>query len=618
MNAIISAGSYDNNTSFESLLTFPYRPKLRAISAQGMEVLLSLSTRTLLKAWATMNRVKWPIIAASILLLTYIVSTIRFRTIIKKNNSRGNNVLREAPVVPYWIPGLFHAFAFLDPAGFLLRLQKRFKSDAPVQLRAGPIRVFFYRNVEDIKAAFRASKKTTNKSTTLFALRNLFDLPKSAVQFYLDDNSGVGRKPREGSNVEPENRINYLITLNLKKYLSSHYLEDLGRRYMTALRSHLDTFNVTDEWVEFPDLHSFVQQATIKPAVETMVGSEFFKLNPNFVEDLLIFQQYIPDFLHLLPNWLMPRAYQVRKRLLQNVKKWHQHAHEHYDCSRLGPEDPDWEPYFGSKLIRVRENYSLKTKGMTPDARATEDLGLIFAGTANVVTSMFWYIYEALKDQGLLSRLNEEIAEYTSSNGANPEIKKLTMQPLLQSTYAEVLRLYVAVAASRVAEYDDISVAGYAIPKDSYLVMYSRGSALDHDAWAQAGRTLNKPLEDFDAERFLVDQDWVRPSLEGVRKPVPTNMPDRDPDSPPPKKRFTVEGLLGIWYPYGGGDRICAGRHYAKHQMLLTFATLFSKFDLELMGPEEIKAVPNMRYASFGALPPVGNIPFRMRRKVTV
>lgn len=188
----------------------------------------------------------------------------------------------------------------------------------------------------------------------------------------------MGIRPRKESKTAPENRINYLITLNLKRYLSSDYLEDLDQRYMATLLRHLDTFNVKDEWVEFPDLHAFVQQAAIRPSVESLVGSEFFKLNPNFVEDLFTFQQYIPDFLHLLPRWLMPRAYRVRKRLLQSVKQWHQYAHEHYDCSRLGPDDPNWEPYFGSKLIRARENYSLSMKEMSADARATEDLGLIF------------------------------------------------------------------------------------------------------------------------------------------------------------------------------------------------------------------------------------------------
>lgn len=256
--------------------------------------------------------------------------------------------------------------------------RKTFESDTPLQLKAGPSRFFLYRNSEHIKAVFRASKRTTNKSTTLFALRNLFDLPKSAVQLFQDDDSGTGLRPRKESKTSPENRINYLVTHTSREFLSSDYLEDMNRRYMSILLRHLDTFDVQSEWVEFSDLHEFIQQATIRPSVEALVGSEFFKLNPEFDKDLFIFQHYIPDFLHLLPRWLIPTAYRVRRRLLQSIKRWHQHAHNHYDCSRYGPEDPNWEPYFGSKLIRAREHYSLKISKMTPDARATEDLGLIF------------------------------------------------------------------------------------------------------------------------------------------------------------------------------------------------------------------------------------------------
>lgn len=37
-------------------------------------------------------------------------------------NSNTHGTLREVPVVSYWVPGLFHAFAFLDPARFLLKI----------------------------------------------------------------------------------------------------------------------------------------------------------------------------------------------------------------------------------------------------------------------------------------------------------------------------------------------------------------------------------------------------------------------------------------------------------------------------------------------------------------
>lgn len=246
-------------------------------------------------------------------------------------------------------------------------------------MKAGRIRVFVLRNAEHIKAAFRASKKATSKSTTVYILRNLLKLPEDTAQFFLQDDSGIHRKPRQGSRVAPENRINYLISHNVKKYLSSDHLEDLNQVYVAMLLRHLDTFEVGEGWVEFPDLHEFVQRVAMRPSVEALVGSEFFKIYPDFVKDLVTFQHSIPDFLHLLPCWLIPRAYLARKRLLGGVKRWHKHAHDNYDCSRLSPEDPIWEPFFGYKLMRAREHYSLNTDKLTPDARASEDLGLIFA-----------------------------------------------------------------------------------------------------------------------------------------------------------------------------------------------------------------------------------------------
>ena len=54
-------------------------------------------------------------------------------------------------------------------------------------------------------------------------------------------------------------------------------------------------------------------------------------------------------------------------------------AHEHSDCSKIGANDPEWEPYFGSKLMRARQEYCRGMKFMNEDALAAEDLGLIFA-----------------------------------------------------------------------------------------------------------------------------------------------------------------------------------------------------------------------------------------------
>ncbi|KAF3055561.1 Cholesterol 7-alpha-monooxygenase [Daldinia childiae] len=533
---------------------------------------------------------------------TYISSSTRFQKALYDDNAR------EVPLVPYWIPGVFHAFALWDPAAFAFRLSKRYGSRKPLQVKAGWLRFFLLSEPEHVKALFRNSRHTTNTATVAFTLRNLVDLPDETVSLYLDDRSGAGLKPRKDSNVLPERRITFLVSHNLHMFLSSCHLDGISRRYSTMLHRQINDIDIQSEWVSLPNLFNFLQRTTLVSEIEALFGLKLLELNPRFIDDLLIFTQHVPDFLRLRPWWLNPQAYRARRRLIQYVKQWHEYARKHVDFADILDEDPDWEPFWGSKLMRVRQQYEHKTMAMNSDARACEDVGLIWASTTNVQNTVFWLFFEVLRDPDLQMRLMKEISECKTTNGEDDttgfDMKKLTNQPLLQSTYAEVLRLYVAVAISRIAGYEDIKIDDYMIPQDSLIMTYSRAMALDTDAWIRAGRTLNKPLDEFDAERFLVDSGWTRPGL------TPAVVIKDDG-----KRRFSTDGLLGLWVPYGGGDHMCPGRHLAKQQMLVTFALLLSEFDIEISAT---KVEPDMRFAPFGSLPPKNMTGFRIRRKQQV
>ncbi|KAI9154655.1 Cytochrome P462 monooxygenase [Paramyrothecium foliicola] len=537
----------------------------------------------------------------------------KFRKIMKETSQEGSFKI---PVVPYWTPGLFHAISLLSLPNFLGKLRSSYGSIRPLLVRAGPMRFFVFNNPDHVKAAFRKSKYATNKSTTLFALRQIFGLPEEAVKFYRADDSGNASTSRKESLVEPQNRIGFLTAHNLHKHLSGVHLENLSNRYIDFLLRDLSSFDVQDEWVSLPDLHDFIQKYAMTASLKATFGTELFKQCPNVIDDLMDFNSRLPDFIRCLPRWLAPGAHRVRERLLSSVKKWHDYAHKHFDCSKTGPEDPEWEPYFGSKLIRVRQQYLLQMEKVTAQTRAVEDLGFMFGSTANVVSALFWFVYESLKDPSLLQSLLEETHECGSSRVSHADLKKLAAQPLLQSAYAETLRLYVASASTRVAEYHDLNIAGFHIPKDSYLVIYGRTLALDHEAWSRAGRTSDKPLQEFDPERFLVDADWVRPGSATVTQVKTVPAPSCKDSSG--SRRFSLDGLLGLWIPFGGGDHLCPGRHFTKHQILLTFSVLFSHFDIELGDPNADKVQPDFRYALSGTLPPSHCVPFRIRRKSAV
>ena len=207
-----------------------------------------------------------------------------------------------------------------------------------------------------------------------------------------------------------------------------------------------------------------------------------------------------------------------------------------------------------------------------------------------------------MRTPDLLNRLLSEVSASTSPESGSIDIQKLGSQPLTQSMYAEVLRLYIAIFTLRNGEVGSVKFSGYELEKADIAVMYSRIGALDEEAWDQAGRASKRPLEKFDPGRFLVDpQDkpkdvaWEDPAVAGDRE-------------------FSMAGLAGIWLPFGGGDRMCPGRHYAKTEMTITLALLFKHFDVELMA-DTSSIQPNMRFAPFGSLPPTSALPFRIRRK---
>jgi hypothetical protein len=58
-------------------------------------------------------------IVLTILCLSHAVTSIQFWRVMKQGNKNG---CQETPVVPYWLPGVFHALSFLDPPGFITRL----------------------------------------------------------------------------------------------------------------------------------------------------------------------------------------------------------------------------------------------------------------------------------------------------------------------------------------------------------------------------------------------------------------------------------------------------------------------------------------------------------------
>lgn len=338
--------------------------------------------------------------------MTFFVLTMAYVRIVTKYSFH-NTMLPQSkhstiPQIPYSIPFAGHAFSLaFSPGRFIARAMyvlltrcnlikitklicysKQYGYKAPFAIKAGTLHFVTVVNPQHIQAIFKSSKQLTSKPATIFALKNLLSMPKSVIPFYEADDSGMGPSPRKGSRAKQEDRIHFHQARATQKFLSGQHLRPLAERYLKTLDRNLNAaLDEADDgqWVEHLDLYAFLQEHVSRSAIETLMGSKILELSPTIVEDFWEFDRNVPLFIRCLPRWIIPGPYRSRDRLLSSIKKWHAYAHQHSDCTRIEVEDPEWDPFFGSKLIRARQEYALKMKPMTADARASEDMGLMFA-----------------------------------------------------------------------------------------------------------------------------------------------------------------------------------------------------------------------------------------------
>lgn len=246
---------------------------------------------------------------------------------------------------------------------------------------------------------------------------------------------------------------------------------------------------------------------------------------------------------------------------------------------------------------------------------------------SNSMPATFWLFWNMIRDQSLLARATPEVnaCRMTSTNNAlSFDTTKLCNQPLLQSSYAETLRLYVAVYIIRKPEYEDAQVLDYRIPKDKMIVVSSAMAHMDKRNW-NLGTLEEHPVERFWADRFLTygGNNSRSSSASAITSIPPTSSSSASTSSLPTtstakaqEPRFSLDGYSGAWVPFGGGIHQCPGRHWVKLQMLLSFAIVSSAFDIELV-PGKTKLKVDMAKYGLGALNPAEKAGFRIRRKPT-
>ena len=221
-----------------------------------------------------------------------------------------------------------------------------------------------------------------------------------------------------------------------------------------------------------------------------------------------------------------------------------------------------------------------------------------------------------LRDTKLAARAKREVDDCLLPNKSKEklfDIAQLCRQPLLQSVFAETLRLRTALFLVRGSDHNDLLLGSFRLDRGEMIAIDTGTAHLDSHFWAGPRKDNVHHPGQFWAERFLIDSSRSNEHEWRISGPEKCQTSNFQNATSPHKVKFSLHGLEGAWIPFGGGMRQCPGKQFAKQEIIISFAIMSSMFDIELLTDQDPGV--DSDYYGLGGMPPKGKVPFRIRRK---
>ncbi|KAL4984467.1 cytochrome P450 [Aspergillus falconensis] len=246
-----------------------------------------------------------------------------------------------------------------------------------------------------------------------------------------------------------------------------------------------------------------------------------------------VLEAFIGPYLGL-PKWVNCKPCQVRDYFHAMCRWWLDFASHKFD--RNGPQaDAEWELYYGSQIARELIYWALSSLLIKTAAGMVATV--IFAMNANSVPMCTWAMMEIIADLDLHHAMQDECL--TTS----------TADPVMGLLYVETLHLYISINITCEVT-QPITLDGYRLCAGSLIQAPSQIRHYDK-VWSTPGY----PATEFWAARNLKHEDG--------------------------KTKFMMAGQSSLFLPYSGSLSICPGHVFAKQEILITLATLLTRFDIE-------------------------------------
>ncbi|KAH7068193.1 cytochrome P450 [Paraphoma chrysanthemicola] len=533
-------------------------------------------------------------VAALIVLpfFTYYVTTLLFYRRVRSNECK-----KTPPTIPYYVPGIFHAFSLAStgPQEYIAQLMKDYGDFVPFFIKAGPQPFLIVRDPVHVKKALTASQREHISVARVEMLDKLFATSPDVLNKY----SGKGASEAEKPVLE-----NAYVALT-QKYLVGESLSALAESYISILSDNLhNKMFQAGTWTQIENSWEFFRQVITRCILESLLGADIFKQYPGIVRDYWTFAEAIEGFLPGMPRyWVPSAANQVRDRLLRGIEKWLKANHSGSDFARLEEGDPLLDNQKGSKFIQERDYVLAKVEGFDMTSRAAEILSIIHEANSTLVSCTLWTMLEIMRREQLAKQLATSVTRYSPSQGATWNIYDLTNIPIMDSLLAESFRLRTAMVVAHIDHQNLQLDEHWTVPRDTPAILLSQDVALNTKAWAEIRpQTVEKSLDLYWAERYLVpNRAASKASQRGQRNDVGGTA-------------FSMEGLEHL--NVGFSQQYLLGHDYFRTMHAATLAILFNEFELQLCDPELFdELLPPGRAVAFGTLKPMEQIEVRIRKR---
>ncbi|KAI1048894.1 hypothetical protein LB506_004766 [Fusarium annulatum] len=421
-----------------------------------------------------------------------------------------------------------------------IKLRQKVDNGEPIRMRLGNVHAYLIHGTRNVQQVFRCSKELTFEEFALRVAQKVKRLPAKDAALVAKDISGSSRLPLTETREEDRiwRRFHEIYESHL---IGANAVSALTELFIDTMIDELSTVGARGP-IEV-GIDEFMKHHMFRASTIALAGRKVFDIDPNFAD---VFWNYDEDFMSLLygiPKFLCRKGSNARDKCLETVKGYLDQGWQNLDWRACHEKNLDWEPNFGSKLVRERE-VAMEKYGIGLDGRASFQMGLIWSINSNAIPMTSWIIIEILRRPEIFKQIREEVATVFDKDTKQVDIVALKKLPLLNSVYFECLRLRSSVFVVRKLR-NSIELDGYKL-KEGNLVLAP--SYLAHNA-PEVWSSSTHPPEEFWPERF------IRKGNSGIS--------------------------AGNYFPYGGGAAMCPGRNYAKQEILSAVVLFFAHFEIE-------------------------------------